>query len=158
MKILLPYLTILTFIFSCSSADNTKANQLINELSAEVEKLKEEAKKAEEEIKKAEITESSEVNQNEMEIIGKWKMISMTNLSNGKTSIPEELYITIKKDHKIISGSSDRNREDKWTLNGNNFCQIDEDDFEMCGSIKLDGNQLEWKKTYYNYVYKKMDQ
>jgi len=84
MKILLPYLTILTFIFSCSSADNTKSNQLINELSAEVEKFKEEAKKAEEEIKKAEITESSEVNQNEMEIIGKWKMISMTNLSNGK--------------------------------------------------------------------------
>ena len=67
-------------------------------------------------------------------------------------------YDKIKKDHKIISGSSDRNREDKWTLNGNNFCQIDEDDFEMCGSIKLDGNQLEWKKTYYNYVYKKMDQ
>ena len=91
MKILLPYLTILTFIFSCSSADNTKAHQLVNELSAEVEKFKEE------ELKKAEITESSEVNQNEMEIIGKWKMISMTNLSNGKTSIPEELYITIKK-------------------------------------------------------------
>ena len=78
MKILLPYLTILTFIFSCSSADNTKAHQLVNELSAEVEKFKEE------ELKKAEITESSEVNQNEMEIIGKWKMISMTNLSNGK--------------------------------------------------------------------------
>ena len=91
MKILLPYLTILTFIFSCSSADNTKAHQLVNELSAEVEKFKEE------ELKKAEITESSEVNQNEMEIIGKWKMISMTNLSHGKTSIPEELYITIKK-------------------------------------------------------------
>ena len=49
MKRLLPYITILTFIFSCSSADNTNANQLANELSAEVEKIKEEAKKAEEE-------------------------------------------------------------------------------------------------------------
>ena len=158
MKRLLTYITILTFIFSCSSADNTKANQLSNELSIEVEKFKEEAKKAEEETNKSEITESSEVNRNEKEIIGKWKMISMTNLSNGKTSFPEELYITIKEDHKIISGSSNRNREDTWTLHGNNFCQIDEDDFEMCGSIKLDGNQLEWKKTFYNYVYEKMDQ
>ena len=54
MKRLLPYITILTFIFSCSSADNTNANQLANELSAEVEKIKEEAKKAEEEAKRAE--------------------------------------------------------------------------------------------------------
>ena len=60
----------------------------------------------------------------------------------------EDTYLVIKEDGKLTTVSSGNERQWTWSIDGNTFCQYDYDGLESCGTIKLDGNQLEWKKQF----------
>ena len=98
-----------------------------------------------------------ETNKSENEIIGKWKLISMTNLSSGNSNSGQELYMVLKEDGTAFKGNSDGQSEFTWSINGTDFCQI-HDGFESCGTLQLVENQLEWKKQYSLNIYEKVDQ
>lgn len=89
------------------------------------------------------------VSENEFNIIGKWKLKMM-----GSNPV-EDTYLVIKEDGKLTTVSSGNEKQWTWSIDGNKFCQYDYDGFESCGTIKLDGNQLEWKKQFFTYVYEK---
>ena len=98
-----------------------------------------------------------ETNESENEVIGKWKLISMTDLTTGNSNSGPELYMVVKEDGTAFKGNSDGQSEFNWSINGNDFCQI-HDGFESCGTIKLEENQLEWRKQYSLNIYEKVDQ
>jgi hypothetical protein len=109
------------------------------------------------ETNESEKTVTSEVNESENEIIGKWKLISITDLSSGNSNSGQELYMVLKEDGTAFKGNSDGQSEFTWSLIRNDFCQI-HFGFESCGTIKLRENQLEWKKPYSLNIYEKVDQ